>query len=421
MESEKAAVARRNEDGILPVTATGRSCPVCDHQVARVLHSQRLILSDDHGGSTDQRVVLCERCRAAFADTATTQTQYDELYARRSRYAAGPAAHSRSSDRDIGRFRGVAGEVASILPSRDAKILDVGCANGQMLRALAELGYRNLFGVDPSAACVAEASAIPGVTAAGGSLSKLPADGRRYDLVILSHVLEHVRDAKPALQAVKTLLEQRAMLYVEVPDASRYADFAWSPFQDFNSEHINHFSAVSIDNLLHQCALRSVRAGAKEILSAPGMPYPAIYTFAVRDEATSCEPVLDETIEGRLRAYVRRSRGLMVDIDRRLSAYVRGAPGVIVWGTGELTAKLLANTVLGDATVLTFVDSNPINQGRFLRGVRIAAPVDLRSGPELIVVASILHHEEIVRTVRSLGLRNPIVGLAADAVPAESD
>ena len=81
----------------------------------------------------------------------------------------------------------------------------------------------------------------------------------------------------------------RALLYVEVPDASRYADFAWSPFQDFNSEHINHFSLISLDNLLRQCGFRPLRLAAKEILSAPDMPYPAIYGFGHAGRAP-CRP-----------------------------------------------------------------------------------------------------------------------------------
>ena len=67
--------------------------------------------------------------------------------------------------------------------------------------------------------------------------------------------MEHVRDVKPALASLERFMTGRALIYVEVPDASRYAAFAWSPFQDFNSEHINHFSLASLDNLLRQAGL----------------------------------------------------------------------------------------------------------------------------------------------------------------------
>ena len=73
--------------------------------------------------------------------------------------------------------------------------------------------------------------------------------------------------------------------------------------------------------------------------------------------------------------------------------------------------KLLVDTALGRANIVGFVDSNPINQGRVLRGLPILAPGELTSGPEIIVVASILHHKAILGAVRELGLRNPVLGL----------
>ena len=398
-------------------TATARACPVCDHREAEVLHSQRFALADDKNVAASYDVVVCGRCGVGFADTPITQRRYDELYAQRSRYAAGPAAHASDSDRDIGRFREMAAEIGRMVPDRAARVLDVGCANGQMLAALAELGFTSLSGTDPSPACVQQAATIPGVTAFAGSLSQLPDEAGPFDVVILSHVLEHVRDVKPALQYLERFVRDTAMLYVEVPDASRYVDFAWSPFQDFNSEHINHFSLVSVGNLLRQCGLRPVKSGAKDILSAPGMPYPAIYCFAERDAGVPATLERDVELKQALKAYVRVSTRLMESIDARLSRTLGGGAPVIVWGTGELTAKLLVDTALARANVVGFVDSNPINQGRRLRGLPILAPGELSSGPEIIVVASILHHNAILQAIRALGLRNPVLGV----VPGNED
>lgn len=392
-------------------TPTPRGCPVCDHPQTERLHSQRFVLPDEKNLAAGYDVVVCVRCGAAFADTPVSQRQYDELYARQSRYAAGPAAHAADNDRDTARFRDMAAEIARTLPDRNAQILDVGCANGQMLAALSALGYPNLCGTDPSPACVEQADAIPGVRAHVGSLSSIPRDGAPYHLVILSHVLEHVRDVKPALLYVKEFMSDGGLVYVEVPDASRYAQFAWSPFQDFNSEHINHFSLATLTNLLRQCGLRRQHAGAKDILSAPGMPYPAIYAFASVDDGVKAAIEKDVALKEALLEYVRVSARLMADIDARLTPTLAGGVPVIVWGTGELTAKLLADSVLARANVVGFVDSNPINQGRVLRGLPIQAPADLKSGDEIIVAASILHYASIVQAIRALGLRNPVLGL----------
>lgn len=396
--------------------ATGRPCPVCDCRQAKLLHAQRFVLPDDQGLTSGYNVVVCDQCGAAFADTLVTQRRYDHLYAEKSRYAAGPAAHASDNERDFARFRQMAAEIGRRVPDKSARIVDVGCANGQMLAALGALGFTRLTGVDPSAACVQQAAAIPGVSAYVGSLTQMPAEEEPYDVVILSHVLEHVRDVKEALGCLSQFLRPEALVYVEVPDASRYVDFAWSPFQDFNTEHINHFSLVSLGNLLRQCGLRPVHGAAKEILSAPGMPYPAIYIFAKAGTAVPATVEKDVTLPERLLAYVRVSAELMNRIDAHLRENLRNGAPVIVWGTGELTAKLLVDTALAHADIVRFVDSNPVNQGRLLRGVPVVAPSELRSGDEIIVVASILHHEAIVRAVRALGLRNPVLRLTSAAL-----
>jgi hypothetical protein len=223
--------------------------------------------------------------------------------------------------------------------------------------------------------------------------------------------LEHVRDLSPALRYLSQFLAPNALVYVEVPDASRYADFAWSPFQDFNSEHINHFSLISLANLLRRAGFAPLRSGAKEILSAPGMPYPAIFWFARRDATCSAAVEKDAILKERLREYIRVSTHLMNDIDTHLGQTLPAGGPVIVWGTGELTANLLADTALARAHIVAFVDSNPVNQGHRLRGLPILSPAEIDSTDASIVVASILHHDSIVAAIRDLGLRNPVVSL----------
>ncbi len=87
---------------------------------------------------------------------------------------------------------------------------------------------------------------------------------------------------------------------------------------------------------------------------------------------------------------------------------------------GELLMKLLGQPALAGADVRCFVDGNPLNQGRLLRGVPSASPQELaglvaeegRAWP--IVIGSTIHQEAIARRIRDeLGWANPIITLAA--------
>ncbi len=100
----------------------------------------------------------------------------------------------------------------------------------------------------------------------------------------------------------------------------------------------------------------------------------------------------------------------------RYEARIRGlidrSSELIVWGTGQLTLKLLNETSLGDARIAAFVDGNPTNQGRKLRGVPILAPDALARPEGPVLVASTIHFQAISNTIRDkFGAGVEVVGL----------
>lgn len=108
--------------------------------------------------------------------------------------------------------------------------------------------------------------------------------------------------------------------------------------------------------------------------------------------------------------YIARSQASMDKIEARLQQTLQTSSEVIVWGTGQLALKLLAETSLGKARIAAFVDGNPINQGKVLCGAPILAPEKVRGMTQPIIVTSILHQKAIASTIRDkMGLSNPIV------------
>jgi hypothetical protein len=276
---------------------------------------------------------------------------------------------------------------------------------------LEKAGFRELLGVDPSAECVRHAATASRAKAVVGSLFDLRAipDGS-FGGVILSHVLEHVCDLHGAMTALGNKLSPGAWLYIEVPDAPRYKEFLCSPFQDFNTEHINHFSVRALANLVGLHGFVVEHSGQKEISAAKNIPYPAVFVFARRTGET--QPLVpDRDLEAKLRDYVTASSELLEVISARVDAIVAKAQPLVVWGTGQLTLKLMSDTALKDADIIAFVDSNPVHQGKTLRGVQIIAPSALKKMPFPILIASLVNAESIRAALDSLDLSNPVLKL----------
>lgn len=393
-----------------------RPCPVCGSVSARVLHHQRFALEPRHPLPDSFDIVACQECDFAYADTSADSAAYDRYYAEYSKYAdQGTATGGGGDPRDQARLQVTADEIARHLPDRDARIVDIGCANGGMLAALRALGYQNLLGIDPSPECVANTLRLFSIPARQGWLGALPPETAPADLVILSHVLEHVLDLADAVARTRAVLAPGGLVYVEVPDASRYAECLAAPFQDFNTEHINHFSPASLANLFASHGFDLVAEGRKTLPITGGLSYPACFgLFRLSASTNSSAPAWRRAPEFivAIDAYIGRSSALLREIDDRLASVVNGP--IIVWGAGQLTLKLLVETRLGSADIVAITDGNPLHHGKSLRDRPILSPDALRAlPPHPIVIGSLLHHATIARRIREeLALPNPVVTLA---------
>jgi SAM-dependent methyltransferase len=396
-----------------------RACPICQCEQAQVLHAQNFVLPEGHPLRDGYNVVACAHCGFVYADSAATQHDYDEFYARHSKYdAASISTGGGASPSDQKRLREMAHDIAPFLDA-DASILDIGCATGGLLRELQVLGFANGRGLDPSPASATFARQNFGIEIITGSLFEAPAI-EAADIVLCSHVLEHVRDLKEAARQLVGWVKAGGLLYVEVPDAIRYADFLVAPFQDFNTEHINHFGLDSLRALFEPHGLRLVSSASKDIEAAPGVPYPALWAIWRRDDAPSARENAPSTaMLAAMKTYIRDSQVLMDAMNARLHAALPPNAPVIVWGTGQLLMKMLGESALRGADIRAFADGNPLNHGRMLGGVPILSPQELAPMVESagaswpIVIGSTIHQDAIARRIREeLRWSNPIVTLA---------
>ncbi|MAO54801.1 MAG: hypothetical protein CMM61_03785 [Rhodospirillaceae bacterium] len=103
-------------------------------------------------------------------------------------------------------------------PARIKTVAEIGCANGINLYGFHQMG-KEVFGCDLSPAMV-EMGQSMGMNLQVGSLETL--GDRKFDLIILSHVLEHMRDPVGEIRRILRHLEDEGALYIEVPDARAF-------------------------------------------------------------------------------------------------------------------------------------------------------------------------------------------------------
>ena len=154
---------------------------------------------------------------------------------------------------------------------------------------------------------------------------------------------------------------------------------------------------------------------AKDLTAGVDMFYPAVFGFWKKDDKlTDAKLKKDESLQLNIEEYIKRSKQMMSEIDARIKNLLVRSPSIIVWGTGQLSMKLLVETSLAQADIVAFVDNNYVNQGKLLHGKPILAPQELGNLNFPILLTTLLHHNSIAKQIRDMGLTNEIIFLQGD-------
>lgn len=134
------------------------------------------------------------------------------------------------------------------------EICEIGCGNGYNLLKFKNKGYK-IWGVEPDekARKVALKSLV---NVFDGTVDNLPQaiTEKKFDVVLMSHVLEHFIDINTAIVNAKNLLKDNGILVIEVPNCNAkgfdtYLE-EW-PISDV-PRHLNFFTSKSLKKLLQQ-------------------------------------------------------------------------------------------------------------------------------------------------------------------------
>lgn len=144
---------------------------------------------------------------------------------------------------------------AELLATRDELrpgmvVLDIGAAEGSMLKAVRDqVPDTRRIAIEPNPTFGRYAMALAGCEW-HPSLDALRASSPPpIDLVIINHVLEHLKQPVQVLESLQPLLAPNARIYIEVPDVTEY--------RKLKMLHIAHLYHFSVDTL----AQLAVRAG----------------------------------------------------------------------------------------------------------------------------------------------------------------
>jgi len=132
--------------------------------------------------------------------------------------------------------------------SPKSRIIEIGCGEGENLIVFKNKGFNDLTGLDPSSDCCKRLENF-NIECIDKPLSEFATNldiNRKFDCVILSHVLEHFVEPEKALQIIANIIKPDGILYILVPNLYGFKN----PFSQFCIPHTFYFSKVSLESLL---------------------------------------------------------------------------------------------------------------------------------------------------------------------------
>jgi 2-polyprenyl-3-methyl-5-hydroxy-6-metoxy-1,4-benzoquinol methylase len=203
--------------------------------------------SYSHDGELEY--IRCNDCGLIWRSPGSLHLtkDYDEAYFASKKYAG-------NREHKIKKSGWLLDMALSLHPGGIQNILEVGCSLGNTLEAA---GIRNLksLGIDISPYAI-QYCREHRLNAENKSMDELLAEGLRYDLIFMQHVLEHFEDPFRILSICNKLLNQNGLLLILVPN-SRFGKAVrlrekhrFYSQTGVGAEHFVYFSYTSLQKVL---------------------------------------------------------------------------------------------------------------------------------------------------------------------------
>jgi hypothetical protein len=206
------------------------------------------------------------------------------------------------------------------------------------------------------------------------------------DVLLASHVIEHVYDMPAVMDAITEALAEDGLLIVDGPDATGLVLRWRMPILDFHTKHINHFRMIDYLRLMER------------------------YGFELTDSSRYVD-IRSSQHAACVRLYFKRfstadaSRDwVQASVNERVARLrLVGDQPVNVWGLGDVTWHLLS---MVDLNVLEYIDNDPAYRGATYGGNPV---LERPTNDAPIVIMSQGQRTKLIENIRAAGVTNDII------------
>ncbi|MFC1704335.1 class I SAM-dependent methyltransferase [Candidatus Omnitrophota bacterium] len=215
------------------------ACPVCNNAETETVYENMRSYFVHYNKAFELVISKCNSCGFVFQSSAYAKN-YDRIVSQEYK-------NYKKSDffdfpnRGIRNLETLSFLLGHLPKEKPLHVLEIGSNRGDLLYLLKEKRPSiHALGLDPTAC---EHTTVPTMH----SFFKKELFPNKFDVVILQHVLEHVKYPQVMIADVANILTDDGLVCIEVPNlevAFRYA------VEDFTVDHVNYFNLETLNSLL---------------------------------------------------------------------------------------------------------------------------------------------------------------------------
>jgi hypothetical protein len=292
------------------------------------------------------------------------------------------------------------------LTSSSDLVVDIGCNDGLLLKACADLGIATL-GVEP-AANIAEMARAHGLKIVNEYFTDESSRDIRKKfgpakVIVTTNTFNHIDDLHGFIRGVTGLLSDEGTLIVEVPQAIKYVEM--NEFDTVYHEHLSTFSVTSLSRVFDFYGMTiadieelPIHGGSMRVSARKGVQSDA--SAQLQESWVSRERearLFDRATYDALAARVETIRANLMALLDDLRAKGKRIAG---YGAPAKGNTLLNYFGIGPDRLEFLADRNPLKHGRFSPGMHIPiVPPDrvTESRPDYLLILAWNFADEIIR------------------------
>lgn len=391
-----------------------RFCPICKSFESKSILSAALKTFDGSKLPLKVQVSECLGCGFVFNDDAMDEQSLNQFYTKDNFYYTEGSFGTGGSD--LSRYRNYIEFLKPFLQHSNV-IVDVGCGKGQLVKYMIANGFANASGVELDKRMV-EIAASQGIPIHEGSAFGLTFKPDSIDLLIYTHVFEHLLDPDNVIRQANEYLKDNGLLFIETPDALKYSQArVFDLFWLTTVEHINHFSGHYLEFLLAKHGFEMIATSEVTMpYNNPSYSYPSLKMLFRKNgkrHSAPCQPEYSGHLRDEIRWHIAKENEFLAKHRQMINELNDSKTKLYIWGIGREFFILSSFTDLLNCNIQALLDKNRDKHGRSVDGINIVPPDRLKQAEAntSVLLTSVFNKLPMQDHIREISFAGSVVSI----------